>query len=60
MQPHIVVIGVGKLGTRHLQALTNIESPIIISVIDPSIVSISSAKEKFKQMEHKGKIQKIS
>ena len=32
---HIVIIGAGQLGSRHLQGLSRVDRAIRISVIDP-------------------------
>lgn len=50
MKPkHIVVIGAGQLGSRHIQALALCEHEILISVVDPSIASLKIAKERFNE-----------
>ena len=40
----VVLVGVGNLGSRYLQGLENITSPVTITVVDPSIVSIDRAR----------------
>lgn len=59
---NIVIIGVGQLGSRHLQALRLIEDPIHIQVVDPSSDSLKIAEERFNQVnqDFKGEIQFIS
>ncbi len=44
---HILLIGAGHLGSRHLQALSQSKLDIFISVVDPSETSLSVAKERF-------------
>lgn len=43
----ICVVGAGNIGSRHLQALKNIKIPLFIYVIDPSIDSLNTAKERY-------------
>lgn len=45
--PKIIVIGVGQLGSRHLQALKSVAIPLIIEVIDPSLEALQVAKERY-------------
>ena len=40
--PHILIIGVGNIGSRHLQGLARIERKVEISVIDTSNNSIEN------------------
>ena len=40
---NIVIIGAGKLGSRHLQALALVKTKLSISLIDPSVDSINKA-----------------
>jgi len=46
----IYIIGAGQLGSRHLQALKNIKSPLEVKVIDPSKKSLATAKERYEAM----------
>ncbi len=43
----IYIIGAGQLGSRHLQALKNVKTPLEITVIDPSEASLKTAKERY-------------
>ena len=43
----IRIVGAGQLGSRHLQALQAVETPLDIEVIDPSEASLATAKERF-------------
>lgn len=43
----IQIVGAGQLGSRHLQALQAVETPLDIQVIDPSPVSLDVARERF-------------
>ena len=56
----IVIIGVGRIGIRHLQALENIQLPISITLVDPSKQSLAIAKQRFEQVFEKIYIQQIS
>lgn len=48
---NILLIGVGKLGSRHLQALSQVQIPNTnIYVVDPSLAAIEIAKERYAQM----------
>lgn len=44
------IIGAGQLGSRHLQALALLESPIKINVVDPSQENLLMAKKRFEQI----------
>lgn len=46
----IQIIGAGQLGSRHLQALSSVAEPLSIDVIDPSLHSLATAKERFEAM----------
>ena len=48
---HIVIVGAGQLGSRHLQALALSEVDIQISVVDPSCASLALAEARFDRME---------
>lgn len=43
----IIIIGAGQLGSRHLQALNMLNTPLSIEVIDSSIQSLTVAQERF-------------
>lgn len=43
----IQIVGAGQLGSRHLQALQAVETPLDIEVIDPSPTSLDGARERF-------------
>lgn len=48
---NILLIGVGKLGSRHLQALSQVQIPNTnIYVVDTSLAAIETAKERYAQM----------
>ena len=43
----VTIVGAGQLGSRHLQALQAVETPLAIEVIDPSPTSLQVARERF-------------
>lgn len=45
MIKRIVIIGAGGIGSRHLQALSKMNNPMIIQVVDPSQEAITKAKK---------------
>ena len=49
---NIVLIGVEKLGSRHLQALAKVGLEANIFVVDPSIESQEIAKTSYDEMPH--------
>lgn len=48
---NIVLIGAGQLGSRHLQALTKLQAPAHITVIDPSRDSLDICKTRVHEIE---------
>jgi len=48
--PHIVIIGAGQLGSRHLQGLAKIDRSIDISIIDPNQESLNISRTRFQEM----------
>ena len=44
MTNHVVLIGAGQIGSRHLQGLTKVNTSISIEVVDPSSEAIALAK----------------
>ena len=43
----VKIIGAGQLGSRHLQALHSVKTPLSIEVIDPSPASLAVAQERY-------------
>lgn len=43
----VFIIGAGQLGSRHLQALKAVSEKLDITVVDPSDVSLKTAKERY-------------
>jgi len=50
----IAVIGAGQIGSRHLQALRGVKTPLDIVVIDQSENSLKVAKERYERMSTSG------
>ena len=46
----LAVIGAGQLGSRHLQGLARLALPCEIEVVDPSLVSLDLARQRFAEM----------
>lgn len=57
MLKSICIIGVGNIGSRHLQALAKINQPLSIQVIDPSPTSLSIAKQRYQEVKTHSKHQ---
>jgi len=51
MTKKIAIIGMGQIGRRHLQALTLIDRPIHIQVVDPNTHALEQAKKIYQEME---------
>jgi hypothetical protein len=47
---NIAIIGAGQIGSRHLQALSNLEGIVTIQLIDPSGKSLRTAHDRFYQV----------
>ena len=50
MNNHILLVGAGNLGSRHLQSLCSIETPLIIDVVEPYENSRELAKTRAKEI----------
>lgn len=46
----VIIIGAGNIGSRHLQALKAVKIPLEIFVIDPSRVSLETARSRYESM----------
>lgn len=57
---NIVVIGAGQLGSRHLQALSKVNFPTKIEVVDPFGTSLEVARGRFNEMPSNPNISGIS
>ena len=49
---NVVIIGAGELGSRHLQGLLKVTSPIDVYVLDPSSNSLEIAKKRADEISH--------
>ena len=49
---NVLVVGVGNIGSRHLQALGLINEKISVWAVDPNNSSIEIAKERFKSIPY--------
>ena len=47
---HILLVGAGHLGSRYLQGLAVLEDPVSVTVVDPSELSLSVARERLAQV----------
>lgn len=47
---NVIIIGVGKLGSRHLQALAKLTIPVTIHVVDVNVDSLKLAKQRYKEI----------
>ena len=43
----IIIIGAGNIGSRHIQALKSVKTPLKIHVIDPSVKALKISKERY-------------
>lgn len=57
MLRNICIIGAGNIGSRHLQALAKVNQPLSIQVIDPSITSLSNARNRYEEVAKHSKHQ---
>ncbi len=49
----ILIIGAGQIGSRHLQGLLKVSSPLNILVVDPSKESLQTAEDRANEISHK-------
>jgi len=56
----IVIVGAGNIGSRHLQALKSVKTPLKIDVIDPSVKSLQISKERYDSIHPDKKDHEIS
>lgn len=50
MLKKIAIIGAGQIGSRHLQALSNVKQALDILVVDPSQDSLATARQRYESM----------
>lgn len=43
---NIAIIGAGQLGSRHLQALAQVNADVILHIVDPSEQSLEVSKQR--------------
>ena len=46
----ITIVGVGQIGSRHLQALCRLTSPVRIDLVDPSNQSLQTARDRYEEI----------
>jgi len=51
----VAIVGAGQLGSRHLQALALLESPVAITLVDPQAAALELARERFAQVVTEGR-----
>lgn len=49
---HIVIVGCGNLGSRHLQGVAKISTSLEISVVEPNVTSIQIAKKRLNEISN--------
>jgi hypothetical protein len=52
---HCAIIGAGEIGSRHLQALSHLENPTRIDLVDPSKRSLKKAFDRYEEVVSPGK-----
>jgi len=57
--PHVVIIGTGQLGSRHLQGLKRINREIDVTVVEPDPFAIETAKKRFDEMPYNPLVQTV-
>ena len=60
MIPNIVVIGAGKVGSRHVQALSKVRNDVYIHVVDPDQKALDRSKKFFLSNQQNRNINRIS
>ena len=48
---HVLLVGCGNLGSRHLQGIAKISTPLEISIVEPNQNSINIAKERLNDIQ---------
>ncbi|MEY2371399.1 Gfo/Idh/MocA family oxidoreductase [Lysinibacillus capsici] len=52
VKKNIAIIGAGQLGSRHLQALAQLEEDVSFYIVDPSNLSLGVSIERFNEVNH--------
>ena len=60
MQPKILLVGCGNIGSRHLQAISKLSLPLQIAIVEPNESSVSLAKSRLKESSQNHSNQKIT
>lgn len=47
---NVAIIGAGQLGSRHLQGLARVETPLSIHLLDPSEASLALARSRYEEV----------
>ena len=53
---HIVIVGAGQIGSRHLQGIAKSEFPKKFTLVDPNLSTLEIAKNRFYEVVPKGEI----
>ena len=56
---NFAIIGAGQIGSRHLQALSQLDRITNIQIVDPNYKSLEKAKERFLQVQKNKDIQRV-
>ncbi len=56
---HVVIVGAGELGSRHLQGLSQIGIPTRISVVDPFPEALEKSRIRFQEMKFNSNIRNV-
>lgn len=56
---NIAIIGAGQIGSRHLQALSQLNRTTNIQIVDPNYKSLEKARERFLQIQKNKNVQKV-
>lgn len=56
---NIAIIGAGQIGSRHLQALSQLNRITNIQIVDPNYKSLERARERFLQVQENKYVQKV-
>lgn len=56
---NIAIIGAGQIGSRHLQALSQLNRSTNIQIVDPNYKSLERARERFLQVQKNKDIQRV-
>lgn len=56
---NIAIIGAGQIGSRHLQALSQLNRLTNIQIVDPNYKSLKRARERFLEIQKNENVQKV-